>query len=122
HARDYVRAQWMMLQQPAPADYVIATGQQHSVRSFASLAARLLGLTLEWRGEGVTEHAIDLESGRTIIRVDPRYFRPTEVDSLLGDATKARNELGWIPEITFEEMVREMVEADVALAERDALI
>lgn len=122
HARDYVRAQWMMLQQPAPADYVIATGQQHSVRSFASLAASLLGLKLEWRGEGGTEHAIDLESGRTIIRVDPRYFRPTEVDSLLGDATKARNELGWIPEITFEEMVREMVEADVALAERDALI
>jgi GDPmannose 4,6-dehydratase len=122
HARDYVRAQWLMLQQEAPADYVIATGHQHSVRAFVELAAAKLGFELEWRGTGIDEKGIDAATGRTLVRVDSRYFRPTEVDALLGDATKARKELGWAPEIGFEALVTEMVEADLALAERDALV
>ncbi|HET7132595.1 MAG TPA: GDP-mannose 4,6-dehydratase [Gammaproteobacteria bacterium] len=122
HARDYVRAQWLMLQQVAPEDYVIATGEQHSVRAFVVLAARLLGMELAWRGKGVDEHAVDQGTGRTVVRVDPRYFRPTEVDTLLGDPSKARAQLGWRPEIGFEALVREMVEEDRKLAERDALV
>jgi GDPmannose 4,6-dehydratase len=122
HARDYVRAQWLMLQQAKPEDYVIASGEQHSVRDFVTLAARLLGIEVGWRGTGVDEHAIDKVTGRTIVRVDPRYFRPTEVDTLLGDATKARRQLGWRAEVGFEALVSEMVEADRKLAERDALI
>ena len=122
HARDFVRAQWLMLQQKSPEDYVIATGEQHSVREFVTLSARLLGLELEWRGSGVKEHALDRASGKVVVRVDPRYFRPTEVDTLLGDASKARRQLGWQPEIGFEELVREMVDADRKLAERDALV
>jgi GDPmannose 4,6-dehydratase len=122
HARDHVRAQWLMLQQKAPADYVIATGQQHSVRDFVALAATKLGFEIKWRGKGVDETGIDVATGRTLVRVDPRYFRPTEVDTLLGDATKARTELGWAPEIAFETLVAEMAEADLALAERDALV
>ena len=122
HARDYVRAQWLMLQQSRPDDYVIATEQQHSVRSFVTLAARMLGFDLDWRGKNLDEHAIDKATGRTLVRVDPRYFRPTEVDTLLGDASKARKELGWRAEISFEQLVREMVDADLKLAERDALI
>jgi GDPmannose 4,6-dehydratase len=111
-----------MLQQKSPEDYVIATGEQHSVREFVSLSARLLGLELEWRGSGVDEHAVDPASGNTVVRVDPRYFRPTEVDTLLGDASKARRQLGWRPEIGFEALVQEMVDADRKLAERDALV
>jgi GDPmannose 4,6-dehydratase len=122
HAKDYVRAQWLMLQQPQPEDFVIATGQQHSVRAFVELAATMLGMRLAWRGKGLDEHALDTLTGRTVVRIDPRYFRPTEVDSLLGDATKARSKLGWEPEIGFEALVREMVEADLRLAERDALV
>jgi GDPmannose 4,6-dehydratase len=122
HARDYVRAQWLMLQQPKPEDYVIASGVQHSVRDFVTLAAKLLGFELGWRGTGLEEHAIDKATGRTLVRVDPRYFRPTEVDTLLGDASKARRELGWRAEIGFEALVQEMVDADRTLAERDALI
>jgi GDPmannose 4,6-dehydratase len=122
HARDYVRAQWLMLQQPKPEDYVIATGQQHSVRTFVTLAAKLLGSEVDWRGRGLDEHAIDKATGKTVVRVDPRYFRPTEVDTLLGDASKARRELGWQAEIGFEDLVREMVDADRRLAERDALV
>jgi GDPmannose 4,6-dehydratase len=122
HARDYVRAQWMMLQQSKPDDFVIASEEQHSVRSFVTLAARLLGIELGWRGKGLEEHAIDKATGKTLVRVDSRYFRPTEVDTLLGDASKARRELGWRAEIGFEQLVREMVEADLKLAERDALI
>ena len=122
HARDYVRAQWLMLQQDEPEDYVIASGQQHSVRTFVSLAARLLGIELQWRGAGSDERAVDAASGRTVVRVDPRYFRPTEVGALLGDPTKAREQLGWTAEIGFEELVREMVDADRRLAERDALV
>jgi GDPmannose 4,6-dehydratase len=111
-----------MLQQKSPEDYVIATGQQHSVRDFVTLSGRLLGLELEWRGSGVDEHAVDRGSGKTVVRVDPRYFRPTEVDALLGDASKARRQLGWQPEIGFEALVREMIETDRELAKRDALV
>jgi GDPmannose 4,6-dehydratase len=111
-----------MLQQDAPEDYVIATGQQFSVRTFVKRAARELGFDLDWRGKGLDEHAVDSASGKTIVRIDPRYFRPTEVDTLLGDASKARRQLGWEPQIGFEPLVAEMVAADLALAERDALI
>lgn len=122
HAKDYVRAQWLMLQQPQPEDFVIATGEQHSVREFVELAATMLGMRLKWRGKDLDEHAFDTLTGGTVVRIDPRYFRPTEVDSLLGDASKARSKLGWEPEIGFEALVREMVEADARLAERDALV
>jgi GDPmannose 4,6-dehydratase len=120
HARDYVRAQWLMLQQAQPEDFVIATGEQHSVREFAERAAEALGMHLEWQGKGVEERGIDTRSGRVIIRIDPRYFRPTEVESLLGDATKARQKLGWVPEIDFQTLVEEMVAEDLDLAKRDA--
>jgi GDPmannose 4,6-dehydratase len=122
HARDYVRAQWLMLQQPQPEDYVVATGKQHSVRDFVGLAGRLLGMDIEWRGRGVDELGVDRNDGHTVVRVDPRYFRPAEVESLLGDASKIRDKLGWAPEISFEALVREMVESDLALAKRDALV
>jgi GDPmannose 4,6-dehydratase len=122
HARDFVEAQWLMLQQPRPHDYVIATGRQHSVRDFVERAAACLGMRLEWRGSGMQEVGIDTRSGDTVVRIDPRYFRPTEVDALLGDASKARAELGWAPRIGFDELVREMVDADLALARRDALV
>jgi GDPmannose 4,6-dehydratase len=122
HARDYVRAQWLMLQQDEARDYVIATGEQYSVRRFVETAGNALGMRIEWKGKGVDEHGVDAGSGNTVIRIDPRYFRPTEVDTLLGDASKARAELGWKPQITFETLVEEMVRDDLALAERDALI
>ena len=122
HARDYVRAQWLMLQQAAPEDFVVATGVQHSVRDFAVRAAALLGMEIEWRGSGVHEQGVDRNSGRAVIRIDPRYFRPAEVDSLLGDASRIRERLGWQAEITFDALVREMVEADRALAQREALV
>jgi GDPmannose 4,6-dehydratase len=122
HARDFVEAQWRMLQQPEPRDYVIATGVQHSVRDFAEKAAAALGMRIEWRGRGAEEAGVDRKSGRTVLRIDPRYFRPTEVDTLLGDASRARRELGWSPTIGFDDMVREMVEADRVLARRDALV
>jgi GDPmannose 4,6-dehydratase len=122
HARDYVRAQWLMLQQERPEDYVIATGEQHSVREFVESAAAALGMTLRWQGSGRSEHAVDTSSGRAVVRIDPRYFRPAEVDTLLGDASKARRQLGWAPEVGFEELVREMVESDWRLAQRDALV
>ncbi len=122
HARDFIRAQWLMLQQERPEDYVIATGKQHSVRAFVERAAGELGMSLRWRGSGLNEHAVDAATERTVVRVDPRYFRPAEVDSLLGDASKARRQLNWAPEIDFAELVREMVESDWRLAQRDALV
>jgi GDPmannose 4,6-dehydratase len=122
HARDYVRAQWLMLQQPAPDDYVIATGKQFSVRDFVVLTGSHLGMDIEWQGKGVEEVGIDRNTGRAMVRVDPRYFRPTEVETLLGDATKALRKLGWKAEITFEQLVAEMVDTDLALAKRDALV
>lgn len=120
HARDYVRAQWLMLQQPEPDDYVISTGEQHSVREFVTLAAKEVDIDVEWRGTEAHEHGIDARSGKTIVKVDPRYFRPTEVETLLGDSTKARTKLGWRPEITFDALVSDMVAADLDLARRDA--
>ena len=122
HARDYVRAQWLMLQQAAPEDFVIATGTQYSVRDFVATAGSLLGMHIEWRGDGVEEVGVDTASGRTLIHVDPRYFRPTEVETLLGDATKARQKLGWTAEVSFSELVAEMVESDLDVAKRDALV
>jgi GDPmannose 4,6-dehydratase len=122
HARDYVRAQWLMLQQEEPEDFVIATGEQYSVREFVSRAALQLGMSIEWRGKGLEEQGIDRKSGRTVVRIDARYFRPAEVDTLLGDATKARTRLGWKPEIGFEALVKEMVSADLEVARRDAVI
>ncbi|HEY4214920.1 MAG TPA: GDP-mannose 4,6-dehydratase, partial [Steroidobacteraceae bacterium] len=122
HARDYVRAQWLMLQQPEPDDFVIATGEQHSVRDFIALAAQKLGGRIEWRGTGVDECGVDTRTGQPIIRVDKRYFRPTEVETLLGDASKARASLGWKPEISFDALVQEMITEDLELARRDAVV
>jgi GDPmannose 4,6-dehydratase len=121
HARDYVQMAWMMLQQDKPEDFVIASGIQHSVRDFVNAAAQELGITITWRGDGVDEKGYDGE-GRCIVAVDPRYFRPAEVDTLLGDATKARQKLGWNPQTTFAELVKEMVAADLHLAQRNALV
>ena len=120
HARDFVRAQWLMLQQEKPEDLVIATGEQHSVREFVELAGALLGYSLAWHGRGVEEQGVDRATGKVLVRIDPRYFRPTEVENLLGDASKARAKLGWQPEIGFDALVREMVETDLDLARRDS--
>jgi GDPmannose 4,6-dehydratase len=122
HARDYVQAQWLMLQQPQPEDFVIASGEQHSVREFVSRAAAELGIGIDWQGKGLAEQGIDTQTGRVLVKVDPRYFRPTEVDALLGDATKARTRLGWKPKVSFEALVKEMFTADLEIARRDALI
>ncbi|MFK8016606.1 MAG: GDP-mannose 4,6-dehydratase [Gammaproteobacteria bacterium] len=121
HARDFVRMQWMMLQQDEPDDFVIATGVQYSVREFVNAAAKELDMKIEWRGEGVDEQGVDA-SGKVVVRVDPRYFRPTEVETLLGDPTKAREKLGWTPTTSFEDMVAEMVRTDYDAARRDALV
>jgi GDPmannose 4,6-dehydratase len=113
HARDYVEGMWRILQQDIPDDYVLATGETHSVRSFVELAFAHVGRTIEWRGQGVDEQGLDAKSGAVLVRVDPRYFRPTEVDLLLGDPTKARQVLGWQASTTLPELVREMMEADL---------
>ena len=121
HAKDYVEMQWLMLQQDKPEDYVIATGVQYSVRDFVDAAASELGVKLHWQGQDVDEHALDAQ-GRKVVAVDPRYFRPTEVQTLLGDASKARRQLGWTPKISFAELVAEMVREDLKIAERDELV
>ena len=121
HARDYVEMQWRMLQQEGPEDFVIATGVQKSVREFVTIAAKKLGIHVSWEGHGVDEVGLD-EKGNKIVAVDPRYFRPSEVETLLGDPTRAHDKLGWKPKVTFEELVTEMVEADLASAERDHLV
>jgi GDPmannose 4,6-dehydratase len=121
HARDYVHMQWLMLQQEKPEDFVIATGRQRSVREFVDLAAGYAGLNLRWEGSGVTTKAVDRDSGKTVVAVDPAYFRPTEVDSLLGDPSKAKERLGWQPTTTLEELAREMVECDLEEARRESL-
>jgi GDPmannose 4,6-dehydratase len=132
HAKDYVEMQWLMLQQDKPEDFVIATGVQYSVRDFVNAAAKELGMTITWKGEGVDEkgylpspaggRGAGGEGERCIVAVDPRYFRPTEVETLLGDASKAKNKLGWTPKITFDELVSEMVREDLKSAERDELV
>jgi GDPmannose 4,6-dehydratase len=122
HARDYVRMQWLMLQQEFPEDFVIATGVQHSVREFVEVAAAELGMSIDWQGEGLDEIGIEQKSGKVIVRIDPRYFRPTEVETLLGDPSNAKEKLGWEPKITFEELVQEMVVEDLKLAERDQIV
>ena len=121
HARDYVEMQWRMLQQESPEDFVIATGVQHSVREFVTRAAEVLGIEIKWEGEGVDERAVDT-SGTTVVAVDPRYFRPAEVETLLGDPSYAHERLGWKPTVTFDELVKEMVEVDLLAAERDQLV
>ena len=130
HARDFVEAQWMILQQDSPDDYVIATGEQYSVRQFIEHATGHLGITINWEGSGLDELGRVVENrddygpkaGDIIVRIDPRYFRPTEVETLLGDASKARNNLGWQPKISFAQLVEEMVTEDLAIAQRDAVI
>jgi GDPmannose 4,6-dehydratase len=121
HARDYVEMQWLMLQQSQPEDFVIATGEQHSVREFLEAAAEEVGSPLQWRGYGLEEQGYNAQ-GKCIVKVDPAYFRPTEVDSLLGDSSKARAKLGWKPRISFRELVAEMVKADMEAAERDCVM
>jgi len=121
HARDYTEAQWLMLQQDEPEDFVIATGVQYSVREFVAAAATELGMAVRWEGTGVDEKGFDAQ-GHCIVSVDPRYFRPTEVETLLGDATKAREKLGWKPVTSFDELVKEMVIEDLRTAERDELV
>ncbi len=130
HARDYVEMQWLMLQQDKPVDYVIATGEQRSVRDFVTIAANELDMVLEWQGSGEEEIGVvvsapegnSVEPGQTIVRVDPRYYRPAEVETLLGDASKAHRELGWKPKTSFTDLVAEMVERDLGDAKRDALL
>ena len=121
HARDYIEAQWLMLQQEEPEDFVIATGEQYSVRDFVNAAARELGLQVRWEGIGIDEKGYDA-NGNCIVSVDPRYFRPTEVETLLGDASKAKEKLGWQSKTSFEELVKEMVREDLKKSERDELV
>ena len=121
HARDYVEMQWLMLQQEEPDDFVIATGHQFSVRDFVTAAATELGMKLTWRGQGADEQAFN-EQGQRVVAVDPHYFRPAEVDSLMGDASKARAKLGWEPKVSFRDLIAEMVAGDLKLAERDQLV
>lgn len=121
HAKDYIEAQWLMLQQEQPEDFVIATGNQYSVRDFVTKAAKVLNMTITWKGKGEQEKGYD-QHGNCIVAVDPRYFRPTEVESLLGDPSKAKAKLGWQPKITFDQLVKEMVEEDLSAAKRDQLM
>ncbi|MBY0383411.1 MAG: GDP-mannose 4,6-dehydratase [Xanthobacteraceae bacterium] len=122
HARDYVEMQWLMLQQDTPEDFVIATGKQHSVREFIERAASCADIRVEWKGSGVAEKGYDSATGRCIVEVDPRYFRPTEVETLLGDPSKAHEKLGWSPRTTFDELVEEMMAGDLKSAQRDELM
>ncbi|MEO6974552.1 MAG: GDP-mannose 4,6-dehydratase, partial [Gallionella sp.] len=121
HAKDYVEMQWLMLQQEQPEDFVIASGVQYSVRQFVEIAAKELGIAVKWKGKGVDEKGYDAD-GKCIVQVDQRYFRPTEVETLLGDPSKAKQKLGWTPKITFHELVSEMVREDLKSAERDELV
>jgi GDPmannose 4,6-dehydratase len=122
HAKDYVEMQWLMLQQNTADDYVISTGEQHSVREFVELAAKEIGISIRWEGDGINEKGIDATTGKCIVAVDPRYFRPSEVETLLGDPSKARIQLGWTPRISFSELVAEMAKSDLNEAERDHLV
>ena len=119
HARDYVEGMWLMLQQPEPDDYVLATGEEHSVREFVEKAFAHVGIKINWRGSGVTEQGLDARDGRVLVEIDPRYFRPTETDALLGDPSKARQKLGWHHKVSFDELVCEMVDSDLRDIRRD---
>ena len=119
HARDYVEGMWLIVQQPEPDDYVLATGEEHSVREFVEKAFGCIGRAIEWQGQGVHEKGIDAKDGRVLVEIDPRYFRPTEVERLLGDPSKARRKLGWKHKVSFDQLVREMVETDLAELRRD---
>jgi len=122
HARDYVEMQWLMLQQDAPEDFVIATGEQHSVREFVEVAAKEVGIDIRWEGKDIGEKGYDVATGKCIVAVDPRYFRPAEVETLLGDPAKAKEKLGWVPQTSFRELVSEMMREDLKEAQRDELI
>jgi len=121
HAKDYVKAMWMMMQQDKPSDFVIATGETHSVREFVEKAFRIINVEIKWEGKGVDEIGKNSKTGEAVVKVDPRYFRPTEVEHLLGNPAKAKKELGWKLECSFDDLVREMVEADVKLVEAGKL-
>lgn len=122
HARDYVEMQWLMMQQPKPDDYVIATGHQHTVREFVQAVCKRLDISIHWQGTGIDEKCYDEQTGKCLVAVDPRYFRPTEVGTLLGDPTKAKQQLGWQPRISFQQLVEEMVNEDFKLAEQDSFV
>lgn len=122
HARDYVEGMWMMLQQETPDDFVLATGVMVSVREFVNMSFAEVGITLEWRGKGVEEKGVDKKTGAVLVEIDPAYFRPTEVEILIGDASKAREKLGWVPKITIDQLVKEMVRHDLAIAKKDQLL
>src|SRR6202162_5914065 len=122
HARDYVEMQWLMLQQETPEDYVIATGEQHSVRDFVNYAAEEVGIKVRWEGQGKDEKGYNTATNQCIVAIDPRYFRPTEVETLLGDASKAKQKLGWVPQTSFRELVGERMREDLKLADRDELV
>ncbi|MCG9082789.1 GDP-mannose 4,6-dehydratase [Laribacter hongkongensis] len=122
HARDYVQMQWMMLQQETPEDFVIATGEQHSVREFVELAAKEIDIQVRWEGQGENEKGYDARTGKCIVAVDPKYYRPAEVETLLGDPSKAKQKLGWVPTTTFQELVTEMMREDMKEAQRDELV
>ena len=122
HARDYVEMQWLMLQQETAEDFVIATGEQHSVREFVELAAAEIDIKIRWEGTGVEEKGFDVETGKCIVSVDPVYFRPAEVETLLGDPTKAKEKLGWVPTTSFSDLVKEMMQSDLKEAQRDELV
>ena len=122
HARDYVEMQWLMLQQDKPEDFVIATGEQHSVREFVELAAKEIGIEIQWEGKAEEEKGYDAATGKCIVEVDPRYFRPAEVETLLGDASNAREKLGWVPETSFQSLVAEMMHEDMKEARREELL
>ncbi|KZC04810.1 PREDICTED: GDP-mannose 4,6 dehydratase [Dufourea novaeangliae] len=121
HAKDYVEAMWLMLQQPVPDDYVIATGETHSVREFVEAAFQYVGRTIKWQGEGVNETGQDAQTGQVLVRVNPKYFRPTEVDVLLGDASKAKEKIGWKPTVTFEALVKDMMDSDLELMRKNPI-
>ena len=118
HAKDYVEAQWLMLQQNTPDDYVIATGIQHSVRELIEIASEEIDIKIKWKGKGIDEVGYDDESKKTIIKIDPRYFRPTEVETLLGDSSKAKKELGWEAKTNFKDLIKEMMRRDLEEAEK----
>ncbi len=122
HAKDYVEMHWMMLQQAEPRDFVIATGQQITVREFVERAARLLDMNIEWSGKELEEIGVDNKTGKTIVEVDPRYFRPAEVETLLGDASLAKDILGWTPKSTIDHLIKEMIESDFRVAQQESLL